>query len=151
MQSVALRQTLHGSDFFPLGLHGKHQAGTHRFAVHDHGAGPADTVLAADMGTRLPAVLADRISESAPRFDFDRIAAAVNIKCDRGFLAHGAFSALRMAARMRCRAAGISSISTPNGDSASLTALMTAAGAPMVPPSPSPLALVIEFVLGVSM
>ena len=40
---------------------------------------------------------------------------------------------------MRCGVAGISSIETPNGDSASLTALSTAAGAPMAPPSPKPL------------
>ena len=47
----------------------------------------------------------------------------------------------RSAARMRCGVAGISSIDTPNGESASLMALITAAGAPMAPPSPSPLAL----------
>ena len=52
---------------------------------------------------------------------------------------------------MRCGVAGISSISTPKVLSASLIALITAAGAPMQPPSPSPLALVIEFTLGVSM
>ena len=45
----------------------------------------------------------------------------------------------RSAARMRCGVAGISSIDTPNGDSASLTALSTAAGAPMAPPSPKTL------------
>ena len=46
--------------------------------------------------------------------------------------------------------AGISSMDTPKGDKASLTALMTAAGAPMAPPSPSPLALVIELPVRVS-
>jgi hypothetical protein len=52
---------------------------------------------------------------------------------------------------MRCGVAGISLISTPKDDSASLMALITAAGAPMPPPSPRPLALVIDWVDGVSM
>ena len=66
------------------------------------------------------------------------------VQRDGGLLAHAAFSFARNAARMRCGVAGISSISTPNGDSASLMALITAAGAPMQPPSPRPFALVIE-------
>ena len=52
--------------------------------------------------------------------------------------------ATRSAARMRCGVAGNSSIETPNGASASLIALTTAAGAPIVPPSPRPLALVTD-------
>ena len=52
--------------------------------------------------------------------------------------------AARSAARMRCGVAGNSSIDTPNGDRASLMALTTAAGGPIAPPSPSPLALVRE-------
>ena len=51
---------------------------------------------------------------------------------------------------MRCGVAGISSIDTPNGLSASLMALITAAGAPIAPPSPRPLALVIEASVSVS-
>src|SRR6185437_6977358 len=68
-----------------------------------------------------------------------------DIHRDRGFLAHAAFSALRKAARMRWGVAGISLISTPNGESASLIALTTAAGAPIVPPSPRPFACVMKF------
>ena len=61
------------------------------------------------------------------------------------FAGHARFSiAARSAARIRCGVAGISSIATPNGASASLMALTTAAGAPIAPPSPTPLALVIE-------
>src|SRR5207249_4573285 len=62
----------------------------------------------------------------------------------------GFLAAARNAARMRCGVAGISSIDTPKGTSASLMALITAAGAPIVPPSPSPLALVIEAGVSVS-
>ena len=51
---------------------------------------------------------------------------------------------------MRCGVAGNSSIETPNGASASLMALTTAAGAPIAPPSPRPFALVIEACVQVS-
>jgi hypothetical protein len=72
MQSVALRQTFHGLIFLPSACTAniRQNAPVRR---HDHGAGPADAVLTADMGTRLAAVLADRISESAPRLDLDRM------------------------------------------------------------------------------
>jgi hypothetical protein len=63
--------------------------------------------------------------------------------------AHAA-PAARKAARMRCGVAGNSSIETPNGASASLMALRMAAGAPMAPPSPRPLALVTEASVRVS-
>ena len=62
----------------------------------------------------------------------------------REFLDQGAHCALHPAARsscrIRCGVIGISKIPTPNGASASETALSTAAGAPIVPPSPTPLA-----------
>src|SRR5262249_44347629 len=128
----------------------KHQAGPYRLIVHDHGASAANSMFAANMRTCLAAVLADRVSQRAPRLDADRVVATVNIERDCALLAHAAFSALRMAARMRCGVAGISLISMPKGDKASLIALMTAAGAPIAPPSPSPLAFVMEFGLGVS-
>ena len=51
---------------------------------------------------------------------------------------------------MRCGVAGISSIETPKGESASFTALRIAAGAPIAPPSPRPLAPVTEPAAGVS-
>ena len=145
MQLVAVREPLDGADLLAVGLHGKHQAGAHRLAVDDHGAGAADAVLAADMGAGLPAILADRIGQRAPRLDRDRVLAAVDGERDRCFSASCALLLRHAsAARIRCGVAGISSIDTPNGDSASLMALITAAGAPMAPPSPRPLALVIE-------
>src|SRR5262249_58852217 len=48
----------------------------------------------------------------------------------------------RSAAPMRCGVAGVSSVATPKGESPALTAVSTAAGPPVAPPSPSPLALV---------
>src|SRR4029077_19935550 len=59
-------------------------------------------------------------------------------------------SAAHSAARMRCGVAGTSSIETPNGDSASLIALSTAAGAPIAPPSPNPFALVTDACVSVA-
>src|SRR5260370_20781580 len=55
--------------------------------------------------------------------------------------AHGVpHPASRSNCRIRCGVIGISKIPTPNGASASETALSIAAGAPIVPPSPTPLA-----------
>src|SRR6185312_709019 len=151
MQPVAVRQTLDRADRLAFGLHCEHQTRAHRRAVDKHRARAADAVFAADMRAGLPAVLADRVGERAPRLDGDVTRAAVDRERDLDFVAHARFSALRNKARTRCGVAGISSISTPKGPSASLIALITAAGAPMPPPSPRPFALVIDSVLGVSM
>src|SRR5258708_36023230 len=59
--------------------------------------------------------------------------------------------AARNTARIRCGVAGSSSIETPKGASATLTALRIAAGAPIAPPSPKPLAPVMEDAAGDSM
>src|SRR5690606_36336810 len=101
-------------------------------------------VFAADMRAGLAAILADRIGQGAARFDGDGVVLAVDGQRDGGFVSHNALSALRSSARMRCGVAGMVSISTLNGVSASLMALSTAAGGPMEPPSPRPLALVID-------
>src|SRR6185437_12867297 len=129
MQLVAVSQTLDGADFPAIGLHGEHQTGAHWFPVDNDRAGTAHTVLATNVRSGLSAIFTDGIGQGTPRFDSDRVVAAVDIHRDRGFLAHAAFSALRKTARMRWGVAGIS-----------LIALITAAGAPIVPPSPNPFA-----------
>src|SRR5580704_2092695 len=139
---LARGQALDRADRLSGGLHREHQAGAHRRAVDQHRAGAAHAVLAADMGAGLAAILADRVHQGAPRLDANRMVAAVDRQHDVDLAAHARFSAARSAARMRCGVAGISLISAPNGERASLMALMTAAGAPMVPPSPTPLARV---------
>ena len=148
MQRVAIGQSFDGADFLALGLHGEHQAGAHRLAIDDHGAGAADAVLAADMGAGLAAILADGIGQRAARLDSDGVVAAIDGERDARLCRSCCFLCgllgSRNAARIRCGVAGISSISTPNGVSASLMALSTAAGAPMAPPSPRPLALVMD-------
>ena len=71
-RSSPVRQTFDGADRAALGLHRKHQAGAHRLAVDNDGAGAADAVLAADMRAGLPAILADRVGQRAARLDRDR-------------------------------------------------------------------------------
>ena len=158
VELVAIGKPFDGTDCSFIRLHGKHQAGAYGFAVDDDRACAADPVLAADMRAGLSAIFTDRIDQRAARLDSDRMIAAVDGECDVGLVrsfglspAHSVFFFDRKAARMRCGVAGISSMSTPNGESASLIALTTAAGAPMQPPSPRPLAFVIELALGVSM
>src|SRR5262249_2049214 len=125
--------------------------GAHGIAVEQHRAGAAHAVLAAEMGAGQPAILADRVGERAPRLDADIVPAPVDREREVDLVAHGRCSmAARSAARMRRGVAGISSIVTPRCASASLIALRTAAGAPIVPPSPSPLARVTDPSAGVS-
>src|SRR4029078_5834719 len=145
MRCVAVGETLDGADRHAFGLRGEHQARAHRVASDDDRAGAADAVLAADMGAGLAAVRADGVSERAPRLDPDGMVAAVDVESDIDRAGHARFSiAPRNAAPILRGVAGISSICTPNGVSASLMALSTAAGAPIAPPSPTPLALGIE-------
>ena len=46
------RDTFNGRHALPVYLHGKHQTGTCRSAVHEHGAGTAHALLAAHMRAR---------------------------------------------------------------------------------------------------
>ena len=73
-------------------------------------------MLAADMGSGLAAILADRIGERAPRLDADGVVAPVDVEGDIDLAGHARFSiAARNAARIFRGVAGISSISTSNG------------------------------------
>ena len=51
----------------PFGCHREHQARPHRLAVEQDGAGPADPVLAADVGAGQPQVMAQRVGEQPAR------------------------------------------------------------------------------------
>jgi hypothetical protein len=50
-----------------VGLHGEHQTRPHRFTVEEHGAGPTDTVLATDVGSRQGQVLAQEVAQQQSR------------------------------------------------------------------------------------
>src|SRR5712672_866636 len=60
---TAVGQSLDGFDRCAMRLHREHQAGAHDLAIDTHGAGPANTVLAADMGTGQFQMLAQKIRE----------------------------------------------------------------------------------------
>ena len=63
-----------------FGLHREHQAGAHRLAVDQHGAGAADAVLAADMGAGEPQLVAQAIGQRQARLDVDADLLAVDLE-----------------------------------------------------------------------
>jgi hypothetical protein len=141
VQLIAGGEPLDSAHPRTLGLRREHQAGAHRLVVDQHGAGTADAVLAAEMRAGEATILAQCVGQGAPRLDADRALITVHRERDVLFIAHCASHlASRSNCRIRCGVIGISKIPTPNGVSASEIALRTAAGAPIVPPSPTPLA-----------
>ena len=82
MGLLAIGEALDGADLGAIALDGEHQAGTHRRAVDDHGAGAADAVLAAEVGSGLAALLADRVGQGAARLDADGVGLAVDVERD---------------------------------------------------------------------
>src|SRR5207253_10265450 len=62
-------QTLDGRHLGAVRLDGEHQAGANALAVHEHGAGAAHPVLAADMGPREPELVAEEVDEEPPRLE----------------------------------------------------------------------------------
>src|SRR4029450_3149827 len=89
MQLVAVGKPFDGPDALALRLDGEHQARTHGFIVEDHGAGPTDAVLAADMGPGLPAVVADDVGERLPRLDLGGVVTPVDRESDLDSPGHG--------------------------------------------------------------
>src|SRR5439155_21803534 len=136
-----LRQAFHRAHRLALSLHGEHEAGAHRLTLDEHGACAAHAVLAAQVRSGEPAVLAQRVREAAPGLDLDVEGDAVDVQGNGNLVAHGLAS--RSFSRMRGGVTGISKNSIPKGESASTMAFTTAAGAPIAPPSPTPLAPVI--------
>ncbi len=67
------RHALDGGDGVAVGLHREHQAGAHRRAVDQHGAGAAHAVLAAGMRAGEPQPLAQAIEQARARLDLDRV------------------------------------------------------------------------------
>ena len=61
------RQALDGVHPAAVGLHGEDEAGARGLAVHQHGAGPAGAVLAAEVRAREAEVLAQQIREEHAR------------------------------------------------------------------------------------
>ena len=72
------RQALDGGDGVSVGLHREHQAGAHRRAVDQHGAGAADAVLAAGMRAGQQQLVAQAVEQARARLDLDRACFSVD-------------------------------------------------------------------------
>ena len=88
IEFVAVGKAFDGADLLALRLHREHQTGAHRIAVHQHRAGTADAVLAADMRAGLTAILADGIGQRAARLDAHGVRPAVDVQRDVDLPAH---------------------------------------------------------------
>ncbi len=64
-----IRERLHRLHARAVGLHGEQAAAAHRDAVEPHGAGAADAVLAADMGSGEPEPVSEEVGEEKTRLD----------------------------------------------------------------------------------
>jgi len=71
-------QALDGHHRVTAGLHRKHDAGAHRLAVEEDGAGPAHAVFATDVGAGQVSLVADEIGEQQARLDSPLVGLAVD-------------------------------------------------------------------------
>ena len=92
---AAVGQSLDGLDRCAVRLHRQHQAGTNDLAVHAHGAGAADPVLATDMGSGQLQLLTQEIRQIEPRQNMRIDALAVDLERDRHGSGHARPPALR--------------------------------------------------------
>jgi hypothetical protein len=77
---IVVGQSLDGDDLAAFGLDREDQAGAYRLAVHQHGAGAADAVLAANVSAGEAKLVAQTIRESQPRLDLDADLLAVDLE-----------------------------------------------------------------------
>src|SRR3989449_6999991 len=82
VQSFSVAQPLDGHQGVPVGLHPQQQAGAHRLTVQKNGAGPADAVLAPQVGAGQPEVFAEHVGQRAAHGDRDGVALAVHVERD---------------------------------------------------------------------
>src|SRR5688572_13639496 len=75
-----LRHRLDGGDLVALHLHRVDEAGARGLAVDEHRAGAAHAVLAADMRSGEPAVLAQHVGEELPRLCANRVALSIYVQ-----------------------------------------------------------------------
>ena len=69
VQLIRRTQTFDRHDVGAVGPDGERQAGADAVAVHQDGAGAADAVLAADMGSGQPERVAQKIGQQQARLD----------------------------------------------------------------------------------
>jgi hypothetical protein len=83
MEFVAVGKTFHGVKIGAVGLDREHQAGTHRFAVKDNGAGAAHSMLTTQMSSGEIQLLANEIGQGHSDFDEPLVSPAVDRDLDR--------------------------------------------------------------------
>ena len=71
-------KTLNRANLVAVGLRREHDARPCRFAIEQNGARAADTVLAANVGTRESEILTQKIAEQQPRLDRARLRLSVD-------------------------------------------------------------------------
>src|SRR5262249_47023854 len=91
------RETFDRRDRAPGDLAERHQAGTDRCAIEQHGAGAAITGIAADLGAGEAEIVAQQIGKAPDRLGPDRYRAAVEPKGD----AHRTSASRARATRVR--------------------------------------------------
>ena len=84
-QTIGRGEALDGDNALAVGLRGEHQAGAHRLALDQHGAGAAHTVLAADMGAGEADLVAQEVGKIDARLDAAGVFGAVDVDLDIAF------------------------------------------------------------------
>ena len=79
MQGIVAGQRLDGRHGVTVGLRGEEQAGAHRVAIQEDGAGPADAVLAAEVRSREAELLAKEVGERHADGDRPFVQTAVTV------------------------------------------------------------------------
>jgi hypothetical protein len=95
VQRAVRAKSLDREELHPVRLNGQHQARAGRLAVHEHGAGAAETVLAADVSPRQPEVFPEKVDQELSRLTATLPRLAVHRQPDRGKIGHSAGSQSR--------------------------------------------------------
>ena len=88
-RSIGRRDAFNGLDAAAIGLHGEHEAGARRGAIHQHGAGAADAMFAAKMRAGERQILAQEIRQMHARINGGFHHAAVDAELDGAGIKHG--------------------------------------------------------------
>ena len=84
-------------------LHRQHETGPHGKPVNYDGAGAANAMFAADMGSRQPQIVAQRVSQRGPRLCSKFRSGAVDGEGDDAFIGHAASLSLISEAQASAR------------------------------------------------
>src|SRR5207249_8084204 len=92
VQRAARAQSPDREQLDPVRLNGEHQTRAGRLAVHEHRAGAAEPVLAADVSPRQPQVFPEEVDQELSRLTVALSRLTVHRQPDRGKIGHSAAS-----------------------------------------------------------